>query len=75
MRYPDFTRVPLSILVVGLVVCAICRRLDLSTLLYLLDFAGGLIWLAILMCVVAALLQPRLEVRETRYDRRGYRNP
>lgn len=75
MKYPDFTRVPLSILGAGLGVCAVCRRLDLSTLLHVLDVAGGLIWLTILVCVVAALLGPRLEIRETRYDQRCYRNP
>ena len=75
MRYPDFTRVPLSILGAGLVVCAVCQRLDISILLHLLDVAGGLIWFAILVCVVAALLGPRLVLGETRHDQRCYRNP
>jgi hypothetical protein len=74
MRYPDFARVPLAILSAGLVVGAICQ-LPGPTLLRILDTVGGLIWFAVLMYVVAALLRPPVELWETRYDRRGYRNP
>ncbi len=74
MRYPDFARVPMAILSAGLVVGAICQ-LPAPTLLYVLDAVGGLILFAILMYVAAALLRPPVELWETRYDRRLYRNP
>jgi hypothetical protein len=74
MRYPDFARMPLAILSAGLVVGAICQ-LPGPTLLHILDAVGGLTWFAILMYVAAALLIPPVELWETRYDRRCYRNP
>jgi hypothetical protein len=75
MKYPDFARVPLAIMTAGLVVGAICQRLDVPTLLHVLAAVGGLIWFAMLMYVASALLKPPLELWETHYDRRCYRNP
>ena len=59
MRYPDFARVPLAILSAGLVVNAICRRLYVPTLLYVLDAAGALIWFGMLAYIVIGLLKPQ----------------
>jgi len=75
MKYPDFARVPMVILGAGLAVVAICQRLDVPTLLHVLDVAGGLIWFGMLIYVVTGLLDAPRELWETRYDRRCYRNP
>jgi hypothetical protein len=61
MKYPDFARVPLGILIGGLAVGAVCQ-LPRPTLVHVLDAAAGLIFFAMLLYVAAALLRPPVEL-------------